>query len=82
LFETILTLGSFTSPTNVGMNPQSMLWLLPLVAALSVVYKTLKLRDIKPGNFIKEVVTVFGSIVLFTVIAAGILLFLSWLATG
>jgi len=57
-----------------------MLWLLPLAAALSVVYKTLKLRDIKPGNFIKEVMTVFGSIVLFIVIAAVILLFLSWLA--
>ena len=59
---------SFTSPENIGTTPQSLLWLLPLVAAIAVVYKATKLPTITPGNFIKEVVMLFGSIIIFIIV--------------
>ena len=32
-------LGSFTTPMRIGTDPASMLWLLPLVVSIAVVYK-------------------------------------------
>ena len=72
---------SFTAPEKIGANPQSMLWLLPLVAAIGVVYKATKLPEIKAGSFLKEVAIVFGSIVVFMVIIALALCALAWLIT-
>jgi ABC-type Co2+ transport system permease subunit len=75
------TLASFTAPEEIGANPQSMLWLLPLVAAIVVVYKATKLPEIKAGNFLKEVAVLFGSIVVFMIITGLVLCVLSWLIT-
>jgi hypothetical protein len=61
---------SFTSPENIGTTPQSLLWLLPLVLAIAVVYKAMKLPTISVGYFIKEVVMLFGSIIIFIAIIA------------
>jgi len=72
-------LASFSEPQAIGMNPQSMLWLLPLVAAIAIVYKTTKIPKIKPFNFIKDVVILFGSIVVFMAITAVILYVFAWL---
>jgi hypothetical protein len=66
-------MASFTTPEEIGANPQSMLWLLPLVAAIVVVYKATKLPEIRAGNFLKEVVILFGSVVVFMIIAGLIL---------
>jgi hypothetical protein len=56
-----------------------MLWLLPLAMAVAVVYKATKVEKIEPVSFIKESVVLFGSIVVFIVAAALVLLTLSWL---
>lgn len=72
---------SFTAPEKIGANPQSMLWLLPLVAAIVVVYKATKLPEIKAGNFLKEVAILFGSIIVFMVTIALALCALAWLIT-
>jgi hypothetical protein len=56
-----------------------MLWLLPLAMAVAVVYKATKVEKIEPVSFIKEAVVLFGSIVVFIVAAALVLLTLSWL---
>jgi len=72
---------SFTAPEEIGANPQSMLWLLPLVAAIVVVYKATKLPEIKIGNFLKEVAILFGSIVVFMIVTGLALCVLSWLIT-
>ena len=72
---------SFTAPEKIGANPQSMLWLLPLVAAIVVAYKATKLTEIKAGNFLKEVAILFGSIIVFMVIIALALCTLAWLIT-
>lgn len=70
---------TFTAPENISANPQSMLWLLPLVAAIAVTYKATKLPTIKARNFIKEATLLFGSIIVFIIIAALALHALAWL---
>lgn len=77
-----LILASFSQPEMIGVNPQSMLWLLPLIAAIAIVYKTTKIPNIKPLGFIREVVILFGSIVIFMAITAVILFGMIWLLTG
>jgi len=74
-------MASFTAPEKIEANPQSMLWLLPLLAAIVVVYKATKLPEIKTGNFLKEVAILFGSIIVFMVITALVLCALAWLIT-
>jgi hypothetical protein len=74
-------LATFTTPENIGVTPQSMLWLLPLVASISVVYKTTKLPKIRFANFVKESVVLFGSIVIFMAITALVLVAFAWLIT-
>jgi len=77
----IVLIGTFTAPEEIGTNPRSMLWLLPLVAAIAVVYKATKLPKITAAHFIKEVVILFGSIVVFMSITALALYALAWVAT-
>ncbi len=74
-----LVMASFTTPEKIGANPQSMLWLLPLVAAIAIVYKATKLPEIKAANFLKEAVILFGSIVVFMSITALVLCAIAWL---
>jgi len=68
--EAILVMATFTAPEEIGVNPQSMLWLLPLAAAIAVVYKATKLPTITARNFIKEAAILFGSIIVFIIITA------------
>ena len=81
MWLSVTLMASFTVPERVGTNPWSMLWLLPLVAALTVVYKATKLPKITTKTFIKETVILFGSIVAFMVVAALALCILAWLIT-
>ena len=74
-------LATFTSPEELGTNPRSLLWFLPLSAAIAVVYKTAKLPKIKKGILLSESVTLFGSIVIFMVLIGMGLLIFSWLVT-
>jgi len=74
-------LATFTVPEHIGVTPLSMLWLLPLVAAISIVYKTTKLPKIRFVHFVKESVVLFGSIVIFMVITALVLCTVAWLIT-
>jgi len=79
--ETLFVMATFRAPENIGTNPQSMLWLLPLTAAIAVVYKATKLPKITAVNFIKEVAVLFGSIIVFIAITALALYALAWLTT-
>jgi hypothetical protein len=80
--EAVFIIATFTAPENIGISPQSMLWLLPLVAAIAIIYKTTKLPVITAANFIKEAVILFGSIIVFIIIAALALHVFAWLITG
>jgi hypothetical protein len=70
-------LASFTAPEEIKMNPQSMLWMLPLAAAIAIVYKAIKLDRLSPKYFIKEAFLLFASIVVFIIVASAVL----WLGT-
>ncbi len=74
-------MATFTTPEKIGATPQSMLWLLPLVAAIAIVYKATKLPEIKAANFLKETVVLFGSIIVFMAITALVLCIMAWLIT-
>lgn len=76
-----LVIGTFTTPERIGTDPQSMLWLLPLAAAIAVVYKATKVSKISAGHFLKESVLLFGSIVIFIITAAVVLYIVAWLVT-
>jgi hypothetical protein len=74
-------LGSFTTPMRIGTDPASMLWLLPLVVSIAVVYKATKVHRIYPRPFARESAVLFGSILVFIVVAAIILYAITWIVT-
>jgi hypothetical protein len=74
-----LVMATFTIPEKITTDPHSMLWLLPLVAAIAIVYKATKLPEIKIANFLKESVILFGSIVIFMFVTALVLYSIAWL---
>jgi hypothetical protein len=47
-------LASFTSPIHIGSTAGSLLWALPLIAVISIVYKAIKLDEIKPADFVNR----------------------------
>ena len=67
-YQTLLA--SFTVPYEVCNDATSLLWLLPLLAAVAIVYKTLKLPAVTVEKFIREVVILFGTILLFMALIA------------
>lgn len=75
-------LASFTTPMRIDTTPASMLWLLPLVATIAIVYKATKVGSIRLQAFAKETAALFGSILVFIVIAAVILYAIAWVFTG
>ncbi len=79
--EAFFVIATFTEPEIFGANALSMLGLLPLVAAIAIIYKATKLPVITAGKFIKETAVLFGSIIVFIVIAAFTLHVLAWLIT-
>jgi hypothetical protein len=74
-------LGSFTTPMQIDTTPASMLWLLPLVVSIAVVYKATKVYQIRPWPFARESAVLFGSIVVFIVAAAIVLFGITWIVT-
>lgn len=78
----ISLLASFTTPMRIGTDPASMLWLLPLVATISIVYKATKVGSIRVWAFTKETAALFGSILVFILAAALILYGVAWIVTG
>ena len=78
---TTLLLADFSVPETIGVSPQSMLWLLPLVASIAVVYKATKVPKITAVNFLKETAILFGSIVIFMIITALVLCASAWFIT-
>jgi hypothetical protein len=78
----IPVLGGFTAPMRIGTDPASMLWLLPLVATIAIVYKATKVHRIRLWPFTRETAALFGSIIVFIVAAAVILYGMAWVVTG
>ena len=72
--QSSIVTATFTAPETIGTGPGSMLWLLPLAAALAVVYKATKLRTITAGVFLKETALLFASIVVVFIIITALAL--------
>jgi len=77
--KVIFVMATFTAPEQIHTNPQAMLWLLPLAAAIAVIYKATKLPTITPTVFLKETAILFASIIVFVIITALVLFALAWL---
>ncbi len=76
-----ILLASFTTPMSIDTNAASMLWLLPLVVAIAVVYKATKVHQIRVRSFVRETALLIGSIMVFIAVAALILYGVAWLVT-
>lgn len=74
-------LATFTAPQRINTDPKSLLWVLPLAAAVALVYKAIKLDKITARSYIRETVLLFASIVVVIVVAGLILCALAWLVT-
>ncbi len=79
-FDEIL-LASFTTPMHIDTDPMSMLWLLPLLVSVVVVYKATKVYKIRAYPFIRESAVLFGSILAFIIVIALVLYGVSWVVT-
>lgn len=76
-----MLLAGFTTPIRIDTTAASMLWLLPLVATLAIVYKATKVHTIRWKSFLRETAVLFGSIIVFIIIAALVIQTVAWLAT-
>ena len=75
-------LASFTAPIDIGTNPQSMLWMFPLLAAIALVYKATKMRVLFWGRFVRESLVLFATLSGFMIAAVVVLNLIQWLATS
>ncbi|MGD0551478.1 MAG: hypothetical protein ABSB25_02375 [Sedimentisphaerales bacterium] len=75
-------MAQFRVPEDIGTNPRSLLLVLPLLAAIAVVYKATKVPKVTVGNFLKETILLFGSIIVFMVVTAMVLAAVAWLIIG
>jgi len=80
LSDYVRLLAAFTAPEALTMNPQSMLWMLPLAAAVAAVYKAIKMPTITARSFLKESFLLFASIVVFIIASAAVLWLVTYLA--
>lgn len=80
--ELVSILGSFTNPVHIGTTPTSLLWIFPLLAAIAIIYKAIKLRVLFWGKFLKEVGLLFLTISVFMILTGVALNMLVWLITG
>ncbi|MDH4201724.1 MAG: hypothetical protein OEV87_02390 [Phycisphaerae bacterium] len=75
-------LASFTAPIEIGTTPASMLWMFPLLAAVSLVYKATKMRVLLTRKYLLESLLLFLSVSGFMIMAIIVLNLLSWLITS
>jgi hypothetical protein len=76
---TMHILASFSQPLELGTNPASTLFLLPMLLSIAIIYKATKTTDVASVRFAKEVTVLFLWMTVCTIIAAiGIWIF-AWL---
>ena len=79
--ESVLLASLFLRPMLVPTEPVSLLWLFPVCLAIALVYKAIKLENIAPAAFAREVALLFVTIVAFLIVVALCLLAIVALAT-
>jgi len=82
MLDSFFILASFTAPIEIGTNAVSMLWMFPLLAAVSLVYKATKMRVLLTRRYLLESLLLFLSVSGFMIMAIIVLNLLSWLITS
>ena len=75
-------MAGFMIPEEIGTTPRSLLLLIPLLVSIAVIYKATKVSRVSAGNFLKESALLFGSILVFMVIMALVLMAVAWFVVG
>ena len=70
----LILLAIFTEPMYLPTKPLSLLWVLPICLSVSLVYKAIKIEEFRPGLFVREVAFLFGTIIVFLLVIAVVLL--------
>lgn len=82
MLEPVALLASFTSPVEIGTDSVSLLWMFPLLIAISVIYKATRMRVLKPKRFTLECLVLFLTLSAFMIASIVVLNLLVWLITG
>lgn len=82
MLDVFSLLASFTTPIEIGTTPASMLWMFPLLAAVSLVYKATKMRVLLTRRYLLESLLLFLTVSGFMIMAIIVLNLLSWLITS
>ena len=61
------------APVHIGTTANAFFLALPLIAVIAIVYKAIKLDEIKLVSFVREVFLLFGSILVFMIVTAVVL---------
>ena len=76
------TLASFSAPIEIGTNPQALLYMFPLLAAIAIVYKATKVRVIFPKRLAVQSLLLFLTVSGFMIAAIIVINLISWLITS
>jgi hypothetical protein len=71
-------LASFAHPIEIGTTPGSVLWMFPLLASISIVYKATKMRVLFWDRFLREVVVLVLTVSVVMVVIAIALNVIVW----
>jgi len=80
--EVSYLLAAFTAPMSIGTNPAAMLWMFPLLAAITLTYKATKMRVLLWKRFLKESLILFLTVSGFMIMAIIVLNLIAWLVTS
>ena len=75
-------LAAFTAPMSIGTNPPAMLWMFPLLAGITLVYKATKMRVLLWKRFVMESLILFLTVSAFMIAAVIVLNLITWLITS
>jgi hypothetical protein len=75
-------LAAFTAPLSIGTDELSMLWMFPLLAAITLIYKATKMRVLFWKRFVSESLILFATVSGFMIAAVIVLNLITWLITS
>ena len=82
MHEIFSILATFTQPEYISTSPVQLLWMFPLLAAISIIYKITKMKVIFWRKFAKEVVILFLTTSILMILAGLALGIIVQIATG
>jgi hypothetical protein len=82
MLESAGCLAGLTSPIEIGTNPQSLLWMFPLLLAVAVIYKTTRMRVLILRRFVIECLVLFATLSVFMAVSILVLNLLQRLITS